>query len=59
MVAVVADKTIMNIVMRAMFENSGMLVEGCVVVEDAGVLVGVGDVEGPEATAVTESAVSV
>jgi hypothetical protein len=34
MVAVVADKMIINIVMRVMFENSGMRVEGCGVVED-------------------------
>ena len=57
----IADKTIINIVMRAIFENSGMLVEGCGVVEDSGVLVGVGvvKVEDLEPTEVTESAVSV
>lgn len=59
MVAIVADITVMNSVMRIMFGNSGTLVEGCGVVEEAEVLAGVGDVEGPEATAITESAVSV
>ena len=53
-----AVKTI-NIVMSAMFENSGILVEGCGVGEVSVVLVGVGEVEGPETNAVTESAVSV
>jgi hypothetical protein len=60
MIAIVVDKRIINIVMKAMFENSGMLVEGCGVVEDSGVLVGVGvSVFEVEGIAVTESAVSV
>ena len=56
-----ADKTIMKNIIRAMFGNSGTLVEGCAVVEDIVVLVGDGEteVEDPEATAVTKSAVSV
>ena len=59
MVAIRPDKKIINIVIRVMFENSGMLVEGCGVIEDTGGLVGVGVFEGPEASAVTESAASV
>jgi hypothetical protein len=58
-IAIVAEIAIINIVMRAMFENSGMLVEGCGVIEDPGVLVGDGVIEDPEATAITESAASV
>ena len=58
-IAIVAEIAIINIVMRAMFENSGMVVEGCGVIEDSGVLVGDGVVEDSEASAVTESDASV
>ena len=59
-VTIVADKTFMNNIMRAIIGNSGTLVEGCGVIEDTAVLVGVGvtEVEVTEATAVTESVVS-